>query len=556
MDAVLGTLMINMLALAVPIAMLQLFDRVIPNRTLATLDGLFLILLVAIGLDTVLKIARTRIALSRAMVAERALSEAAINRLFHSDYNALNGMGRQTVLERIMSVQSLRKLHMRQDGISRIDLLFSGVFILIIWALAKWLVLVPISMICGVAVLARLLRTRHRRAVEQREDNDQRRLAFLIEVLRQVRLVKLLGGEQQILRRYEGLHKSSASANKTLIRIGDVSHTTSAMLGQAATGLTSLFGAYLVMKDQIGLADLAACILLTSRCVQPIVQAFFTDGQLAHARKTSERMEDLLSLPSQAMDEDRPPRANLAARIRNLSVKAAPHKSSHLRLPALDIEKGALVVVDGDEMADAAWLLRLLNGESHGDLGTVEIPPRHLTSAKMAPGRILVSRRPCLFEGTLEANLLAFSGRDRLPAAMQIAQRLRLDEEIAALKDGVHCRFAGKGRGPGSTGLYKKIALIAAFAADPVLLLLEDPFADLDPQSQSQLLQLLKYRGRDTAIVIATSDPKVAEISDVYVSLKPGAEAVVVHDRHAKAIAEWERDKLEDAASSRQAEVG
>lgn len=540
MDLVLSTVLINTLGLAVPIAMLQIFDRVIPNQSLATLDSILLVLMAVIALDACLKIMRMRIMMRSAEAHERQVGPWALDRLFRADIAALRKLGRAKVLDRLEAVQQLRYLFARQRSIEVIDLIFSGIYLLAIAALAGWLVAVPLCLMTAVVAVAIPLRRAQSHALGRDRNLDQKGLSFLSQALRQTRAVKLWGAQISVLNTFDALHARQARASAALSRIAGIGYGLTVTLGPAATGMTSLLGGYLVIERQIGLAELAACILLTGRATQPVFQAVFTSNEERLARRTRAELRRFLWLPDAIRRDKRPDTRLPGLEIFELA-QGEGHQGVRFQGLTLDAPRGALIAVQGEVEADPTALLELIAGERTPTKGSIRVAGRvpRLTFPGATDGAMrFLQRQPLLFYGSLRENLTEFSegGAD----AAALVRRFGLAAELNAMPGGLDWVYQGAGTGGGSTGLFKKINLAAAIAAEPDLLLLEAPLVDLDPKSAAAIGQeIIALRG-ETTVVLTAPDAALLEAADIVVTLHRDGPAQVTHRALGASLSDWQ----------------
>ncbi|KIT17238.1 ABC transporter transmembrane domain-containing protein [Jannaschia aquimarina] len=521
-DGLVASLLINALGLAIPIAMLQIFDRVLPNASLATLDALFVVMVCVVVLDALLKIMRARIVLGIGRAAEERLARRLLDRLFFGDLLALQRIGSSRLQRDLLSSSRLRVILSGQSALGRIDLAFSAVYLAIIAALAGWLVAIPIVTILTIGAIGFYFRPRHRAAVRAKDRNAERRSTLVRDTLARIRTLKLLVGEMRIMSRYAALHFDATEAQRKLTRIADSGYTTSAMAGQIATGALSLAGGYLVIVDALNLGSLAACIMLSGRSVQPFLQALLADGDLGQAHETRRTLRRLLAVP------DVRPRPRAGGRsddlivIRDLDWRAGKDLPDLPDALSIAIARGTVVTIGGDRMDDPSAILRMLAGEQIPRAGRI-----HVDGARPdlgpAPGEPLrsvvkVSRTPTLYRGTIRQNLAAHL--TNIVDAQAVSGLLDVHAEIDMLPEGIDWRHDGGKAGICSPGLVKKISLAAALASDAELLLLDTPTADLDPLGARLLADHLLMTKGLTTVVIANPNETLTEMADLHIELR------------------------------------
>ncbi|ATG45326.1 ABC-type bacteriocin/lantibiotic exporter [Phaeobacter piscinae] len=523
-DSVVSGVVINMLTLAMPLALLQVFDRVIPNGSYGTLFGIFLAMLGVITIDLLLKVARAHFVLEAARQRGHQISMDVTQALFEGSPKALDRLGKEATVERLMGLLGLRQAVQEQVVKVTVDLVFSGLFLLIIAGLGGWLVLAPLSVMLGLLIFAATLRPAYRDASRKRREYDRRRMSFLSEVLQQSRLVKLLGLEHQMLRRYELLQASSSVSSEKLIRLSGGSIGAASMGAQIATVLTCAAGGVLAIQSTFSVAELAACMLLTGRAVQPVIQLTFLSAARDDA---AARFSGLAEVADARTDDAHRQRDTVSGglSVTNLGLRREDGSGFHFRNVSFSASPGQLVVVDGPLSSRRGCLLQLLAGELQPDEGSVFLDGygRLETSVIAAPqGLVFEPREPVILEGKILQNLTGFSLATPPDNELQkTALELGLARQIAQLPDGLQSTLSSDRRGTGSPGFYRRLALTRALAQRPHILLLEDPLSDLDPTGQRAVAELLiSLKGRMTC-VLTRPDAALRQAADCTVTLRP-----------------------------------
>ena len=537
-DTLLANLLINLFTLAMPLAMLLVFDRVIPNAADDTLRAIFVILVLVLGCDLLVRVIREHIVTANVRRAEADTGRRAVNAFFGAAPAPLNTLGQDGLIDRLQSIPQLRGLWTGTALTDRIDLLFGALFLGIVALMSPRLVIIPLGMIALVALTSVALRGRQRRAMLARGDNERRRSAFLTEVFRSARLVKTLGIESQVLRRYENLQNSASDANDTLVRMADLRLAAQTMAAQITTALTCAAGAALVVRGELGLAELSASLLLCGRAVQPAArQCLGADGAV-EAQDAAERLDALIALPPHVSDlRDRavPPGG---LQFDGVAVSRPDLGLTGVRDLSFTQAGGSIVTVSGPLGTGPDLILQLIAGEIAPDSGRIALgltPPLPAPEATagtdwqaQAPADvILVMSDAPVFDATLRENLIAFHGYRTERAANALAQSLGLYEHFGFVPGGADCRIGGGTVGIGSAGFFNLIAITRAMALRPRILLLQDPFAGIDPSTHTPLIAELGRLTPETTIVVSNPVPALKARANLHITLSPNGHAAL-----------------------------
>src|SRR5713101_4259555 len=138
---------INLLALALPIFILQIYDRVLPNGATTTLFVLIVSLAVALAFDAALRALRAYVATWDGARFEHIVRYRAVERLLRAPLSHFERSTPGSYLERINAVGSMRDFHASQLLLSAVDLPFALILLVLIAYLGSWLVLVPLTLL-------------------------------------------------------------------------------------------------------------------------------------------------------------------------------------------------------------------------------------------------------------------------------------------------------------------------------------------------------------------------------------------------------------------------
>ena len=153
----LGSFALNVLGLALPIVILQVYDRILPYQATHTLTLLVVGLVVVLMMDGLLRVARGAITGWNAARFEHLASCRALDRLLAEPVGAFERDSPGVHLDRLSAINILRDFHAGQARLLYLDFPFIALFLGLIYFIAGWLVLVPIVLFIVVGLLAGLV---------------------------------------------------------------------------------------------------------------------------------------------------------------------------------------------------------------------------------------------------------------------------------------------------------------------------------------------------------------------------------------------------------------
>ncbi len=512
---------INLLGLALPLVMLQIFDRVVPNQAIETLLVLVIGLMVAILLDLVLKICRIVIATHVGEAFEQSLTSQIATHLFGAQPHARDTLRASDKFEATAAVAQLRDAHCGEARLAMIDLPFAVTFVLAVAMVGGPLVLVLLAS-CVILIIASIIFRRAQKEIHySRKSIDGRRYAFFAEFLSKVRSVKANRMETPMLRRYELLQGQSVAASRRLITVNGVSQGFNAAMSQATLGAVALTGGAMVITGSLGVAELAACTLLSGRAIQPMFRLSGLWIQGESALSAEQRCREVLDLPQCEHARAAPLRGFVE--FRDVSVKLAKQDSPLFEDVSFTCRPGGCVAITGDDGAGKTTLLRLVLGEQMPTRGAVTVDGVQAAaqlSARGTGGVAYLDQAPTIFESSILQNLTLSNDPERRNRALMVADMLGLNDAVNRLPQGYETLIGGKGATPLPDGILQLISVTRALAMQPKIILFNEANTAMDAKTDQIVLQALKdLRGR-ASLILVSRRPSYAAIADTQVNLR------------------------------------
>jgi ATP-binding cassette, subfamily C, bacterial LapB len=510
---------LNLLSLALPIVMLQVYDRVIPNTANQTLA----VFMVAMGLvlifDTTLSLGRSYITGWVGARTQHFLASLAMERLFHSDLRNYEAVAPGVHMQRLRAVDSIKTFYAGQGLLLLVDLPFAALFLVLIALIAGELALVPLGILTLLAIFAGLSGRTLSKALSYRAIGDERRQNFMIEILSNIHTVKALGMEALMVRRHERLQASSSQASYLVSLAGATARNMGLTLSQVTAVGVGAYGSTMVMSGDLTVGGLAASTLLASRAAQPLLRSLGIWTQFQNAHVARGQVGELFTIP-QDSKPDVPTDTHIEGQVtlKDLDFGYSEEAGLLLKKVNLQIEVGDVVGFSGANGSGKSTILGLVMGALAPSDGQLLIDKNDVWQIDPKALRRQVCYLPqngVMFQGTIMDNLTMFSGQRYVDRAMYFADRLGLHEAVGKMPKGydTQVEYRTTTRLPG--GIRQRIALVRALTMteDPRLILCDEAYSQLDRASDDKLFALLQeFVGRCT-IVIASHRPSYLNLA-------------------------------------------
>lgn len=517
---VLSSLFLNLLGLLMPLGILLIFDRVIPFQSTETLTLLTLILIVSAGFEFGLRWCRSTILTCSAERAAVQNHGRFLGKLLSANTRAFSAQSKPAILERYSAVAKLRDFYAGQNQALAIDIGFTAVFVAMIGLIGGWLVMVPLGALALILVFSLLTKRTQAKIFGNRKTLDERRYSFLSEVLGGIVPVKANTMERQMTRRFEMLQEQSVASSRRLILFAGFAQNFSAVFSQFCVAAMGLVGAFFVIQQHIGIAELAACMMLNGRVTQPLMKLMTLWVQSESIAMQKTKLADIDALPEQNLRPLTPTSLQGRIKLANLALHDQDNaKTQNIRLDG-SVQPGQIALIDGPhataQLADQAF--DLLTGQALPLLGRVEIDGRPAADLAAARGRealVLLEREPAIFRGSVIENMSGFGSPEEAEVAVTYAASLGLEKRVNRLPFGYNTQL-GTGdhfeRDPVNRQL---ISLVRAFALKPRILLMNEPTAVLDQVERDALKTFIAGIEDRPTIVMFSPDPRMKALADV-----------------------------------------
>ncbi|MBF0246164.1 MAG: ABC transporter permease, partial [Planctomycetes bacterium] len=267
-----ASLLVNILALALPLTLMQVYDRILANRSTGTLAWLVVGCLAALLLETLLRLARARISNWLGASFEHEVGCRTMKTLLSCRLESFERHGAGEHMDRLGAVSRLRGFYSGQVFQVLMDLPFALLYLFAVWHLGGWLVLFPLALIAVFCALVGHYSLGALRVSRRRMEVNESRYGFVVELLTGIHTVKGLTLEEQMLRRYEGLQRRTAEADMEISRWQNLPGITGAAFSQISMFGIIILGGGLVRDGVLSLGGLTACMMMAGRAMQPIQQ--------------------------------------------------------------------------------------------------------------------------------------------------------------------------------------------------------------------------------------------------------------------------------------------
>lgn len=507
--AVLISMVMNVLVLTGPFYMLQVYDRVLPAHSLATLIAFSILALILFIAHGFLDLIRTRLMARLGSVLDMKFADAAFDQsTMRNPRDAASYMLRDLAI--------LRQFLSGPAAVGLLDIPWLPFYMGVIFLLHPLVGWVAVGSAIIFLIIAGLNEWTGRKPAQSAETHARNEEQLVSDVRANMDTVGGMGMVPDLR-----LHWNSAHANT--VEIAQSGSDLNAYYAVVTRNLRLIvqstilgLGAYLTMQTELSSGALIACSIIFARALAPVDQAVAHWRTILSARRSWKRLGALTlsDISSNERTELRAPTRSLA--VSNIAVGTRDGKKLILPSVSFRVEAGDCLGVIGASGAGKSSFLRTLVGSSRALSGEIRIDGATLDqwSDKARAKHIgYLSQDVQLIDGTIRQNISRFQQRASSESVIAAAELAGVHELILSLPDGYDTIVGSNGMAL-SAGQKQRLALARAVFGQPFLVVLDEPNAHLDRHGE-QALSLVLNRLRAAGSIVVVAAHRSAILSEV-----------------------------------------
>jgi ABC-type bacteriocin/lantibiotic exporter with double-glycine peptidase domain len=527
-EIAIASVTINLLALATPIFMMTVYNKVINHSALQTLDVLAIGMVSLVAFELLLRSIRGLLASHAGARLDAAIGAEVIHHLVQMPYRAFERLPSGQLMERLRQLDQLRQFLTGHLPLMLVDLAFVGLFLLAMLLLSPVLAAIALSAM-PLFLLVSVLAERHQGPLQQESSRAAAaKASCLNETVSNALTVKALGLEAELERRFERRLVESAIGSYRSASLGNLVGS----LGQALQQVTALLlvyaGARLILAGDLSIGALVACNILAARALAPMRQIFGAWHQLQQARDAFSRLDTLFTQPGDAVAIPAPGGGMLdlkgRIRVEAASFRYAPDRPPALADITLEVVPGTIMGIVGAPGSGKSTLVKLLLGLELPDSGRVlidDIDLRRLQPSLYRGRMGIVPQEVQIFSGSIALNIGIGAADRSFARVIAAAKFVGLHEIVQRLPEGYETVLGERGAGL-SLGQRQLIALARAIVRNPHILVLDEATSALDAASEAHFLANLRRAAKGRTILLVTHRASVLQAADRAVLMAEG----------------------------------
>jgi ATP-binding cassette subfamily C protein LapB len=525
-DVLLTALIINIFALASPLFVMNVYDRVVPNHATDTLWVLAIGIVLMISADFGLRMMRAWFVDLAASRTDITLSATIMERVLGMKLSE-RPVSVGSFSSSLQSFESIRGFISSATVLAFVDLPFVLLFTVVI-AIISWPLILPIlfGIMASLLYAAAVQHKMHSLSENSMQAAAQRN-AILVESLQGLETLKTTGAEGRMQGIWE---QTTLLLSRTSVKMRMLSGSVAAgtaWIQQVISVVIIIVGVYLIINGDLTQGGLIASYMLSARVMGPISQTAALLMQYHHAATALANLEQVMNKPV-----ERPAGSNWISRARlqgGIEFKQVGFKYPNddrevLRNISFKINPGERVAILGRNGSGKTTLEKMIAGLYEPTEGTVlvdDIDVRQLDPAELRRNIGYVSQDVNLFYGTLRENIAMGAGHVSDEALLESVR-------LSGLNDFVNQHPAGLAMPVGehgqllSGGQRQSVTIARALLNDPAILLFDEPTGSMDHSSEEEFKRNISDYSQGKTLLVITHRTSLLELVNRIIVIDAG----------------------------------
>jgi len=501
----------NLLMLTGSFFMLQVYDRVLPGRSIPTLVALLVLAAVLYLLQSGLDLVRNRISGRVGRYFDEKLGLRVFDAMVRLP---LKTRGDGDGLQPLRDLDQVRSFLSGGGPTALFDLPWMPIYLGICFLFHFWIgvtALIGALVLVGVTILTE---ARTRGPTKAFSRLGVARSALAAEGRRNAEVLQAMGMRRQAALRWQSVNNQYLAAHERASDVASGLGGLSKFFRSFLQSLVLAVGAALVINQESTGGIIIAGSILTARALAPVEMAIANWKGFVGARQSAQRLDQLLKLLPGEVARLALPAPKEALVVEQLYVAAPESEKLILSDVSFQLKRGQAVGIIGPSGSGKSTLVRALVGVWPRVRGKIKLD--NATLEQWAPAALgkhigYLPQSVELFEGSIAVNIARFDPQATSQAVLEAAHAAGAHNLILALPDGYATKL-GEGGMALSAGQRQRIGLARALYGNPFMVVLDEPTSNVDSEGEEALTEaILNVRRRGGIVAVVAHRPKALE---------------------------------------------
>lgn len=506
-QVLLGSFVVQLFGLVTPLFTQVILDKVLVNRTIATLDVLAFAFIVVAVFELLLNLARNYIFIHTTNKIDAKLGSKLFRHLFHLYYVYFENRQVGNIIARVRELDRIREFITNKSVSVLIDAFFSLVFVAIMFVYSVKLTFISLGCLAIIAVIYLAITPELRARLEEKFQMGAHQNSYLVESVTGVQTVKSLAIEGAMFRKWEDKLGKYLKSSFNLAIMGNFTGSICGFIQKGMTIAILYVGVMLVIENKLTIGQLIAFQMFSGQFAAPMLRLVGLWNDFQQTLLAVDRIGDILNSPVEMQSGTAITLSDVKGEIKieNLSFKyniEAPLVLKNINFTIRPGQKIGFVGRSGSGKSTITKLIQRLYYTTEGTIYIDGIDIRNINPVWLRTNIGIVLQENYLFSGTIKENIALPRPNMPMEGIVQAAQIAGAHEFISKLPKGYDTEVGERGSSL-SGGQKQRIAIARALISNPKILIFDEATSALDYESEKIIRDNMGLisRGRTTIII-------------------------------------------------------
>jgi len=491
-EVFIASFFVQLAALANPLVIQLIIDKVIVQNSINTLNVLGVLLLAVGVFEAVLTTLRTYLFVDTTNRIDMSLGSQIIDHLLRLPLRYFDKRPVGELSTRINELENIRQFLTGTALTVVLDALFSVVYIVVMLFYSWQLTLVGLGTIPLFVLVTLIAAPTVSRQLRSKAERNAETQSYLVEVMSGIQTVKAQNIELRSRFSWQKKYAKFVAAGFKTVITSTLANSTSQFLSKLSSLLVLWVGAYLVLKQELTLGELIAFRIISSYVTTPILRLAQIWQNFQETGLSLERLSDIVDSPQEAeIDKNNIPLPPIIGAVKYENVSFRFAASGPLQLSNVNVEfpAGQFVGIVGQSGSGKSTMMKLLLRLYETESGRILVDGYDIAKVELYSLRRQIGVVPqdtLLFDGTVQENIALTNPEATTEEIIEAAQIAVAHEFIMSLPQGYNTRVGERGSAL-SGGQRQRIAIARSVLQRPKLLVLDEATSALDYPTEKQI---------------------------------------------------------------------
>jgi ATP-binding cassette subfamily C protein LapB len=525
-QVIIASLVINSFALVLPLFMMNVYDRVVPNNAIETLWVLAIGAGTAIAFDFLIRMMRGYFVDSVGKRADVLLSSRIFEQVQNIQMSSKPGSA-GAFANVLRDFESVREFLTSATVTAFADIPFIALFILVIWFVGGPIAIIPAVAVPIIILGCLILQKPLKSAIARSQMEAAQKHGILVESIGGLETIKSLNAQGRLQSKWERFADKTAESGLRVrvLSLGVITFTV--FMQQAAAICVIIYGAHLIQDGSVTMGGLIAGVILSSRALAPLAQVASLLARMNQSLSALRALDEIMNLPVERPEGKQflqRPTFQGAISFRDVSFSYPEAVMPALNNVSFTIAPGEKVAFIGRVGSGKSTVAKILLGLYTPDSGAVLLDRsdlRQLDPIDVRRNMGAILQDNFLFHGTVRENIALGAPNVSDQSVLKAAVTAGVHEFVRHHPSGYDLPV-GEGGGGLSGGQRQAVALARALVSEPPILILDEPTSGIDTGTEKAFVTRLTQSLKKRTLVLVTHRASLLPLVDRIIILDQG----------------------------------